>query len=373
LFQACNSSDKQLVRENIDIIDFENPKSIKFSDILSEYECVLLETSDESLFSKISQIEISGGKIYILDNYKSNALFVFSEDGKFINKIEAKGNGPGEFLLPHSFWIEGNNYIFILDRYQDRLLKYSLIDFEFIEQIVLPASAPLSFSVYNMDDDLFIYYFPFRENNKIENKQLVIADKEGVIKKKLLDASSSGKILHGNPNNFYLYNNALHFYPYFSNHIYTIQGDSMTLCYQLYWGKYNIPTDDYFTKYNDSGELMDNLLTGSDEYIRLIYVYETDENLLVKYYIKKDFYIAIWDKNSHAVVNTKYNEMVDDMGLGDVFPLPVGATKEMFIGAIELSDMNSDIDYKLISKWIDHVSNDGNPILVLYKLKKLLP
>ena len=112
-------------------IDFGNLKSVKSSDIIAEHTYIKLESSDSSLLGSVNQIEISGDRIYILDRDKTNSIFVFSMQGKFVQKLEAKGNGPGEFIAPQSFKIDSNGYIYVLDRVLNRLLKYQLRDRSF--------------------------------------------------------------------------------------------------------------------------------------------------------------------------------------------------------------------------------------------------
>ena len=41
---------------------------------------------------------------------------------------------------------------------------------------------------------------------------------------------------------------------------------------------------------------MKEILTGENDWIRLLYVYETNQMLVVKYYIKRDLYLSIRDK-----------------------------------------------------------------------------
>ncbi|MEG0456489.1 MAG: 6-bladed beta-propeller, partial [Bacteroides sp.] len=139
-------------------VDFGNLKPTNASSLMADYSYVALESPEGALFGNMNQIEIYNDKIYILDNNKSNALYVFTTDGKYITKLEGVGDGPGEFISPHSFWIDRSGFIFILDRQLNRLLKYQLSDLHFLDNIVLPAPAPLSFaSIPNQD--LYIYYY----------------------------------------------------------------------------------------------------------------------------------------------------------------------------------------------------------------------
>ena len=141
-----------------EVIDFGNLKSVNAAELISVCSYVALESSENSLVGNIGQIEICGNRIYILDN-KMNTFNVFGMDGKFVMKLEGHGNGPGEFISPHSFWIDKHGHVLILDRQLNRLLKYRLTDLKYIGDVTLPAPSPLSFAAMQ-DSGMYIYYYP---------------------------------------------------------------------------------------------------------------------------------------------------------------------------------------------------------------------
>lgn len=102
LFSCAEMKQKENDGEGL-TIDFQDLRSVKSSDIVAERSFIKLETSAESLIGKINQIEIVDDCIYILDEEKTNSIFVFSMQGQLLQKLSAKGNGPGEFAMPYSF------------------------------------------------------------------------------------------------------------------------------------------------------------------------------------------------------------------------------------------------------------------------------
>lgn len=66
-------------------------------------------------FYIISQIEIdSEGNIYALDS-RTCQILKFDKNGKYLQKIGRKGQGPGEFEDPRSFFIDSNKNIYVGD------------------------------------------------------------------------------------------------------------------------------------------------------------------------------------------------------------------------------------------------------------------
>lgn len=348
LFMSCTAHHEK--NEAEEVLDFGNLNPIKATELASDYSFVALESSEKALLGNIGQLEIYGDRIYILDN-KTNAFFVFSKDGKFMRKLESRGNGPGEFISLHSFWIDKRGYAFILDRQSNRLLKYRLSDLEFVENVPLPAPSPLSFAVIP-NQEAYIYYYPLRQKDAFSGKQIVVADGTGSVIGSFYDAPPAGKILHGSPANFYLFNGHIRIYPYFSNQVHELSGDSLNCCYELSWGKLQFPPSGLFQKYADSGEVMKEILTGGNSWIRLLYVYETEHTLAVKYYIKKEPYLSVWNKKQNRFVNVKGDMIADDWGIGGKFPLPVTVCDDKFVGVIHPFDK----------------SDESNPVLVFYGL-----
>ena len=347
--------------------------SIKFgrieivnTSVLQQMNFVKLETSDECLIEEINQIEVFNDKIYILDDA---GLYVFGLDGKYLQRLYRSGDGPGEFLSPFSFWIDKEGFIFILDRILSRLQKYDIESLDFVEQIVMPFQSPVSFAKIP-NQDLYIHYYPLRPKREIDKKQMYIADKNGNIKKTLLDGKPSGKILHGDRANIYLYNNKLRFYPHFSNSIYQIGTDSLYAKYELSYKQNTFPDEKIFIEYDDSNNVMKEIIQGDHNWIRLIYVYETKENLVVKYYIKRDFYVSVLNKATGNTINFKYDQVKDDCGIGGKFPLPICVYKERFIGQIKPFDIDKDqVTNPQMKALMDDVTEESNPILVFYSIK----
>lgn len=106
--QSC-SIDKRTVEQDksVEIIDCKE-EYISLADSLTTH-FIPLETRSECLIGSISEIQIVNNLIYILEGKKSEDLFVFDLDGKFITKVGKKGNGPEDFAMINSFDIDTTN------------------------------------------------------------------------------------------------------------------------------------------------------------------------------------------------------------------------------------------------------------------------
>ena len=256
----------------------------------------------------------------------------------------------------------------ILDFTLNRLLKYNIENLEFIETIVTPHYNPVSFGIMP-DNDLFIYYHP-KYQRGIDFKQVFILDKAGNIQTELFESEPSSKLAHGSASNFYLYNNEMRFYLYFSNTVYTIASDSARIIYKLFFNKREFPNQDFYLKYKSSMDAMKELWDGNNNWIRFIQIYETDNDFMVKYYIKRDLYISAYDKGSGKTIHFKKDQVIDDIGIGGKIPLPIGIYENRIIGEIQPYEFDKQqVENNQLKELIDDFSEEDNPILAFYKLK----
>ena len=369
LFVAlCFGSCQQDTSKKGLVIDFGKIEKVKLSDVFSDLRFVKLELSENSMIGKINQIEVFNDKIYIIDSEKTNSLYVFSQTGKLLEKIEGNDSAVGRFLSPHSFWIDKSGFLFILDIFQGKLLKYRLSDLSYLGDIILPKlDIPCSFAKIP-NNDFFVYYY--LQSDLFQNCQYIIADRSGNVKKQFYDTSKSGRFWHGNSCNFYEYLGKLRTYPYFSNEVYQIQNDKETLIYSLEWNNSCFPEGRLFERFKDSSELMKTLFTSKSDWIRFMSVYENSCFLAVKYYIKRDLCFSGLSKQRNHVVNLKCDDVIDDLGIGGVFPNLIGVYKDELIGSISICDVLSKKNKTdLLRKEFIDEGVESNPLLVFFKIK----
>ncbi|TKG94555.1 6-bladed beta-propeller [Puteibacter caeruleilacunae] len=109
LAMACGhqgQQSQQEIAENVETIQFKfDGKNPTYDEVFSKTEIIPLETNEDCLINTINQMEVWDGKFFILD-WKQNTLLVFSDQGKYLNKIGSIGKGPGEYIRPRYFFID---------------------------------------------------------------------------------------------------------------------------------------------------------------------------------------------------------------------------------------------------------------------------
>lgn len=161
--------------ENVSIREVENGKKIISIDAswleapkdfqgMYEVEYIPLETNDEALIGSIDDVKVIDGLFFLLDKSVAKALFIYNEDGSFINKIVAIGQGPDEVNRINDFTINrerkellisdlGKRRIFIYD-FDGTLLRVERNELWFTSVEWLPGDSYLYyFSHYSVDEN----------------------------------------------------------------------------------------------------------------------------------------------------------------------------------------------------------------------------
>lgn len=119
------------------------------SSVFPNSRIIQLETTDESLIGQdIHKIRKRNNKFHI--SFDRRAISIFDEQGKFINRIERRGGGPGEYIELRDFDVLSCGSIVVLD--VRKLIFYSSTG-EFIREIPLEIAG---LNLRAVDDNHFL-------------------------------------------------------------------------------------------------------------------------------------------------------------------------------------------------------------------------
>lgn len=193
ILTACNTPEKKtggllpvsdadpLYKVSIDI-DTLVKRHISLSNVMKDSKLIKLETSDESIISRVRGVRIFDGKLFVGD--PEGTVMAFDMDGKFLFKLGRKGKGPGEYINIGSWYIDRlNNRIVLLDSRLHKLLFFNGSG-GFISEKSFP-------SVYSADvvpagKNHVIFYNDFNTGNRDAPFALMVYDLES---KKMVSAA----------------------------------------------------------------------------------------------------------------------------------------------------------------------------------------
>ena len=143
---------------NAYVIDIDNARMLKFSPKLDK---VLLQIgttgvigTDGTHLHRPSGIAVlRNGNIIITDGYGNNRVAMWDKNGKFIKQVakgagaEAdKGNGKGEWHLPHKLAVDADETLYIVDRENYRIQVFDK-DLNYIREISQPDWNPWDIAI----------------------------------------------------------------------------------------------------------------------------------------------------------------------------------------------------------------------------------
>ncbi|MBO4961511.1 MAG: 6-bladed beta-propeller, partial [Flavobacteriales bacterium] len=137
ILMGCGNIDKKSSQDvphiHVDVNTAE--KHMDMSEYLdtSFFKAIPLETTAECLVGKdIMNVWYRNGRIYVWEE-QTESVFMFDENGKFIDKIADKGEGPNEYLKIKNVTLS-DSLICIFDTYSRKVLYYDL-DCNFIRRV----------------------------------------------------------------------------------------------------------------------------------------------------------------------------------------------------------------------------------------------
>jgi len=84
-----------------------------------------LPTTPKSAFCGTTDIAFARDRILIADGYANARILEYSKEGKRLREWGSAGDGPGQFRIPHAIAIDGEGIIFVADRENGRIQRFS--------------------------------------------------------------------------------------------------------------------------------------------------------------------------------------------------------------------------------------------------------
>ncbi|WP_313382344.1 6-bladed beta-propeller [Proteiniphilum saccharofermentans] len=342
---------------------------IYLSNLFDTIKPIFFETNDSSLIGADPNVIFTDKSIFIKSD---NTVKIYDYTGKYLNNIDKKGNGIGEYTTISDFCInEKSNQVDILDKRQKKILSY---DFNgaYID------SKPINiWAIRIFRDDLsrlYIYSGNERDNDNIY-KFNVIDDTSkyyfsGIDKKK-------SEFLHiSNPINFFKSKNAetLFFEP-FNDTIYALKKNMIVPKYTISYNGQNVP-ESFYKKNNFSNVFEFFQEFHKHEYINSTYnVIEMNSKMLFYCLKGAKKYLVVYDKKNKKAHS--YDRIIDDL-FSDGAEIPFqneefkffarNNTGMFFIEPAWFINNGNKIKGSEYNTFIQKLTEEDNPVGILFSI-----
>lgn len=346
---------------------FSSVEEAGMSDIVTDYSVICLETLADNLILDPTVVEFSSDRIFILDRFSpSKALYVFRTDGKYVGKVGNKGEGPGEYVMPHSFIVnESRGRILLRDMAANKVLAYDLSTLAFVEDYSLPFYATC---FDRLGDDRLVWYVNAGLQNQGDfRKHIQVTDMEC---RPLLSAVEPlpfpERGLYNVRSYFSVMGGKTYFHhPYMGDYFRCSRSDSVLQpAFSLRFSGLPFPSRDYVSGHKDN--IVKDL--ESDGYVQWCDVLKNSTTCLCYLGTGKDVYWGVFDEKSSKGWYVSQDRLADDLGIGKL-TRPKTVYRDYFVSFLSTENLSLDElpDHSILKPYLNADNIGGNPIILLYK------
>jgi len=350
---------------------------IKISELIKDVKYIPLETSDNSLISHISAVDIYKDRIYIVDNIMQNKVYIFDIDGKFIKAIGQKGGGPEEYALLTGMTIDRKNERLIVYDNMKRRFMYYTLNGDFCRSVPTPFSFAGEMMVSPKGDLMSVSNKSNMNTHlkELDDYRILFTDSLGNVVKGAFnyDDNSSLAIAYSQ---LYRTNSELVFYPQYMNSLYTVNDSTITLRYKIDLSNYS--PYNLLDIQNVKSENVFNEITRGSTYLQPNMI-ETNDFLYFLVTNKTEYIFSFFDKKTNNIISFHgfdydgdcvFNPTITRMNsYQDYF---VSSVPVEFLKMIKSNRDKSENKFSdNVASMIDSLHEDDNNVLVLFKLNKL--
>lgn len=113
-------------------------RSIFETGVIKSAKLVRLE-SDSCMVGKIDKIICTDSFLYILDSFITKGVYIFTREGRFVNKITRQGHSKYEYTqLWDMFFDKNRNTLCLLSRYDQKIISFTPDGKTVLEEIKMP-------------------------------------------------------------------------------------------------------------------------------------------------------------------------------------------------------------------------------------------
>lgn len=364
LIFGCNQIDKKESDQQkyfeIEVLENEIDVSTPYSGYTKSIEYIQLDTSrNVPLIGSIDKIKIFNKKIFILDKYLKKRLFVFSENGKFLNVVGEVGQGPGQYVELYDFDVEVNSSgsEIITMKSNNKIIKYG-INGRYIDDDKTPLSRTFikkdnfiafnaieySLQVENFSDKKILKYFPIRGMHEkvLSDPFDVVDDDEVLFRRSYVDT------------------------------IYKVRQNSVFPHAVIRFSK-GLSSDDIQEIVNAGQSRNPSKMGDVKHYL------ENEDFIYFTFHFKEKLYVTLYDKKENRTKTFPY-DIDNDVTHEKLVPLIIGKDGNAFVGYLDPNNVNlssMDASNIFIKKLLDNfkgfdlVNRAYNPALIFIEFKKV--
>lgn len=356
LFVNLGCENKKDEKTTYEIILDNEIEKISISDFFETIQYIPLEARTDNLIGFIDRLYISDDKIYVLDSWHTQKMYVFDLSGKYIRSIGQVGQGPGEYTSTWDFMVDSKNeHVTLLTDY-NKLIEFTP-DGQFIAQKSVKSYQGIN--IFPLNNGLYAFS---REISSGGKYLIDILDENFEIKEQLLPISKGWEKVDARVLVEYTGSSFNYLYaPQLSTKIYAIKNERL-------YPKYEFFIDDAYKlncdKLNSYGNV--HPLDIYERYVKSLFCFSSffdlKNCLFVSFSMNNHTYWGMFNTENNTFKYVDVKNIVDKSKYGNDIYFMFQIDEETIAGISYpiAEDAHLGIQQKEIS----------NPVVVLCKVKK---
>lgn len=341
--------------------NFEKAEPLKMSEIISKISYIPLETNSKCLLGNM-WIYVFGKDILVRSLSIDESIYRFSTEGKYLNKIGSKGNGPGEFIGCSDMFLQGDT-VYVVPSFTNAILCYSLSG-EFIKRYKVDIKNKLSHVV---KINAKSYMIALSSEHKLGN--LIKTDREFKIQSGFFkELPMSG---YGLSHRFQRSKDKIFYFDNFHYTVYDISNEYPIPSIVVDFGKYKT-SNQKLSLYPKVNIILNNpwinSFYSSSNYYKFDFYYPYKRSEYSMLYRISDGKRFVWTKLINNIDNGTLDRwtgfLADDKLVFHLMPLTILERYKDMTKEEKLNPANSAF-VKMASK----ISAESNPVIMVCKLK----
>ncbi len=321
-----SASEAQVCSFDLDIAKREEIKASKF---YTEINYVPLETTNNSMISNSSSVFIGDNRIAIMDTGTNSqrVFYIFDKSGKFINKIARPTEGIEKILGVNDVIVD-NDILEIVDRIQGKILYFDILSNKLKKTVDIPKGIEYFAKFSNGDYALSSGY---RTIDSTGNA-LFVLNSENLDEVRVLDLKIPEYLenygVQLSPFSPLSFNDCYLHYHFFSEAIYRISNQMVSLSYQINMGSL-LPSEDYLASTKGNPQERFRLLNNPEYSSGFRLMNESQKSLLAVFPYRKRNYYLIYNKSTRKTNIYYFDRKIgNDIDYGIMPTLPRSMTKD---------------------------------------------
>ena len=337
-----------------------------------------LETNMNCMIGEISRVKIHRNYLYILDSRYTQELYIFDLNGKMVNKISRKGNGPQEYINIRDFYVDTiRSTLNLVCNANRKVMSFTLTGDSLLKEQRLPLR------IVSADVDktgtIIGYAGNISSSQRFSSRIYILSADDYSVKGNAFPIDKQWESRHvGTTNRLFSYNGNIQYFPSLEYSVFQINADTILLRYRYDLGSHELPDiykkPDYFLT-EKKQTLPKNIV------IQLDAVQETDQ-FLAAYFVfnhlpRINFYSKQTGKNrTYDLQSNPFLDRVLPFGNIEAMNNDYMITSiqpEVFKMILKHPEMIKHFSQtiELIKQVkLDRLADDANPVVCLYKWKQ---